>query len=152
MDKKIMTMGFLAGRSIAGMRRAKEPVAYLYNGVRLPKLPEWDREAYPYAVIRKDILSTKFKLLLFSKYKFDLDSSGVVHFGSLSDAEGDDIVPGIGYALNTTSSEGWTGYWEADRMAVSMESSLQGPIWTNVDLEYNGTMYLEASEPIPVYE
>ena len=30
----------------------KEPVAYLYNGVRLPKLPEWDREMYPYAMIR----------------------------------------------------------------------------------------------------
>ena len=29
----------------------KQPVAYLYNGVRLPKLPEWDRETYPYATI-----------------------------------------------------------------------------------------------------
>lgn len=29
----------------------KEPVAYLYNGVILPALPEWDRETYPYLVI-----------------------------------------------------------------------------------------------------
>lgn len=29
----------------------KEPVAYLYNGVRLPKLPEYDKSKYPYAVI-----------------------------------------------------------------------------------------------------
>lgn len=25
---------------------------YLYNGVKLPALPEWDKETYPYAVIR----------------------------------------------------------------------------------------------------
>lgn len=34
---------------IAGSKR--EPVAYLYNGVRLPKLPEYDKSVYSYAVI-----------------------------------------------------------------------------------------------------
>ncbi|MBR5862186.1 MAG: hypothetical protein IKZ08_02550 [Bacteroidales bacterium] len=29
----------------------KEPIAYLYNGVQLPKLPEWDKEQYPYAAV-----------------------------------------------------------------------------------------------------
>ena len=28
-----------------------EPVAYLYNDVRLPKLPEWDEKIYPYAYL-----------------------------------------------------------------------------------------------------
>ena len=30
---------------------AKTPDGYSYNGVQLPKLPEWDKEMYPYAVI-----------------------------------------------------------------------------------------------------
>lgn len=53
-NRKSWLIGFALGLCgkpppIAGSRR--EPVAYLYNGVRLPKLPEYDKSVYPYAVI-----------------------------------------------------------------------------------------------------
>ena len=45
-------MGLILGQFSSPLPEVqKEPVAYLYNGVRLPALPEWDREKYPFAVI-----------------------------------------------------------------------------------------------------
>jgi hypothetical protein len=59
MDKTSLTLGWLVGRRIAGQRtKQKTPIAYLYNGVQLPPLPEWDREKYPYAVIVADDYQT----------------------------------------------------------------------------------------------
>ena len=48
-DPTSLLMGYRVGQMIRGMRLKKEPVAFLYNGVRLPKLP--DVEGYPFKVI-----------------------------------------------------------------------------------------------------
>lgn len=52
-DLKSWLYGFCLG--ICGkplpLAAKKTPTAYSYNGVVLPKLPEWDREKYPYAVV-----------------------------------------------------------------------------------------------------
>ena len=45
----------------------KEPVAYLYNGVRLPALPEWDKETYPYALIHHEFSNDYYRLCLCDK-------------------------------------------------------------------------------------
>ena len=50
-DRASFLQGWLVGRRLAGMRHlavAPEPVAYLYNGVRLLPIPKYDKEKYPY--------------------------------------------------------------------------------------------------------
>ena len=52
LDPLSLFMGWKAGNWVARQRgKKKTPVAYLYNGVRLPGLPEWDKTVYPFAVI-----------------------------------------------------------------------------------------------------
>ena len=50
---KSFVKGILAGLVGKPLEFApkKEPVTYLYNGVRMPALPNWDKTAYPYAAI-----------------------------------------------------------------------------------------------------
>ena len=51
-DRYSYVVGFnLALAGMAYPYSAPTPVAYLYNGIRLPALPEWDRGVYPYAYI-----------------------------------------------------------------------------------------------------
>lgn len=65
MDETSMVLGWLMGRRIAGQRKKqeKQPIGYLYSGVTvpdvpeydssivLPKLPEWEEETYPKALL-----------------------------------------------------------------------------------------------------
>lgn len=42
----------LAGKPLPLTGSKRDPVAYLYKGIELPPLPEWDKTVYPYAFIR----------------------------------------------------------------------------------------------------
>lgn len=130
-----MTMGWLVGRMIAGMRGKREPVAYLYNGVRLPKLPEWDKETYPYAYLEyADKASTLYCV----------KSTATVGDGYLwfpNDTEGIRCVLLL---------EKWGGYSDYSPSSINADRI----IWANVDvLNYaDGSVWLAASDPVPVYE
>ena len=119
----------------------KEPIAYSYNGVILPALPEWDRETYPYAVI------------------FQYKTGGRIVFTATS------IPITIGSAVCTGgASSDYTKLWAEinedsawDDLAEN-NNSIMGTasikfLWSNYDV-YNssGTLKLAASEPVPVYE
>lgn len=130
-----------------------EPVAYLYNGVRLPKLPEWDKERYPNALLIS-FWGTGWVLHIFGEYTV-LDSP------PNSDQESDWIVlNGTGDTSNcedylkATYDEA-TGQWEAfesDKYG-GYTDYLSNVKWSSIDLyAYDGSLYLAASEPIPVYD
>lgn len=133
LDLKSWLYGFVLGLTEMPLplkigEKPTEPIAYSYNGVILPKLPEWDREAYPYAVIipKNDtyyllLQDTKFNAVhdwfittLFVDFKFEYD-------GTI-----------------------WTDYTGSLGTAT--------PIWSNEDIYQDDMLRLAASEPIPVYE
>lgn len=159
LDPLSLFMGWKAGNLVARQRGAKKkPVAYLYNGVRLPALPEWDKEKYPYAVI--DEWESTFnghagKIYFLSFYtekivwkresnKWYMPGKLVVYAttDSAKIAEYfDSFAPGeVGFNM-------WGIAEEDDGIACDKV------IWTSTDLVFDdGTLYLAASEPVPVYE
>lgn len=117
------------------------PIAYLYNGVRLPKLPEWDKETYPYAYIGERSGSAEYQgqiVLWFTKGEAKISSSGTTIYNlSQSNAQ---------YYLYEENTNKWNGF----------EYSLMAHMkvfWTNTDIiNTDGSVYCAASNPIPVYE
>ncbi len=128
------TKGYLVGAELRAKRRL--PAAYLYNGVKLPKLPEWDKETYPYAYITGNISSGAYYLHCTVSVKTAATGGRMVF------AEG-----AIHYKVKD-------GLWVEHNIA-----GLDPVVWSNTDVYYSdsveevgGTLYLAASEPVPVYE
>lgn len=121
-------------RLMAGMR---EPVAYLYNGVRLPGLPETE---LPYLVIILNEDDGNYYLGCFD-YKKTAYADGKVSFTSFMADE-----------LYVSANGRWTvsdATFTGTRLAV----------WVNYDLYYTegienvgGTLCLAKSDPVPVYD
>lgn len=128
-DQKLAA--YFLGRRIAGQRRKQDrvPVAYLYNGVRLPGLPEWDKEMYPFAYIGRNSSGTCY---LWCDDEVKIASvDGQILFLS---------------ALGFVAKD---GKWESST-AAGVGATI---VWSNVDVyDVDGTLYLTASEPVPVYE
>ena len=131
-----------------------EPVAYLYNGVRLPKLPDWDKETYPYAILIYHNAGTSatlqfYELKCFSQMpKYSTDSFGVgsVRYGGI------DILQ---YKCPEGSAEWEHTYTGTAQVAASYISSFTTYIWTNFSVpgEDDGSVFFEKSPaPVPVYE
>jgi hypothetical protein len=110
----------------------------LYNGVELPSLPEWDKETYPYAVIQQ-LNSRWFKLWVMKEKPYV--SGNYLHITS------DSLTWDNYYAFDNTYTDAW-GSLGAVSTASQTASSF---IWSNADiLNEDGTLYLAASDPIPV--
>ena len=168
-DPTAMLLGWLVGKQIAGQRgnEPKKIVAYLYNSVELPELPEWDKTVYPYAVITMDVDSdVSYWLYVFAENACCFEGiTGTLFFGGqssnpapcirwLCDYQQSPIpsIPDPGY--------GWRYRQEFNNQNVFVDkyNNPNEPkyadtlLWSNFDIEYDGTLYLAASEPIPVYE
>ena len=157
-DPTAMMLGWLVGKRIAGQRGNKTPVAYLYNGVELPEIPEWDKTVYPYAVIllyENSIGSTVTKgyvSYIFAKPVTFFDSGTLGFYSpyraySLKDSNGKiTMSPSGKWMLREDVTT--TGEW------YNVYGIYYTPIWANCDLRMkeSGELYLEASDPIPVYE
>lgn len=154
-----MTMGWMVGRMIAGMRGKREPVAYLYNGVRLPKLPEWDKTVYPYAVI------SLFENDYHKGYIMDISATHYVAAEVYPGHVGNSLTittPAMCYSLqdsggeNTTSPDGaWvlTSDLSGETENYFRSGKYYSLFWANYDVSgSDGTVYLAASDPVPVYE
>ena len=136
--------GFALGKQlrpqvIAGL---KEPVAYLYgpDKVRLPKLPEWDKETYPYAFIYLDGYTGYYWLWAFTERPYRLNHTGFLAYP--------DGAVAIRWVLYTNETE-WGHKVENAQSGLFSASSL----WANFDiLNEDGTVYLAGSAPVPVYE
>lgn len=128
-----MTLGWLVGKQIAGQRKAveKQPIAYLYGEdmVRLPALPEPQGQ---YAVI----------------YTFRNNGMYYLVFSDTPESVGTDGTCGVFYDY-VSAYQAVNGIWET----VSLGNTGFRPIWANYDVLYaDGSVYLSASDPIPVYE
>jgi hypothetical protein len=157
-------LGYFAGAVIRRMRGQKQKtlVGYLYGhvakegetpthiidgvgyvGAALPKLPEWDKEKYPYALIR--------------------DASSQAHLYCFSDfyCGDNNYTPTDPKRLYVSSDyfscraphddTSWTDPIYGESGGPSWD--LPHITWTNFDvLNEDGTVFLAASDPIPVYE
>ena len=116
---------------------------YLYNGIELPALPEWDKAAYPYAYISYSGTYDAYFLRL-------VDAPGVhqyymgqecIYFGTDANLSNYKFVDGA-----------WTFYNETTaKYEMIMVASVIQIVWSNYNiLNKDGTIYLSASDPIPV--
>lgn len=144
-DQKLAA--YFLGRRIAGQRRKQDrvPVAYLYNGVRLPPIPN----------------SNNLLCLMVSYDNFSGSSGTKNYYAWVSSAPWQKAV--LGYQMTETGS-GYCYAYDADTDSWAYASkwendvyppvfSPMNPMWTNqAVLNKDGTVYLEASDPVPVYE
>ena len=134
-DAKAFALGNALRAYLAG-RGAKKAEKYSYNGVVLPALPEWDKETYPYAAITSLGGSKQF-------VAFSAD----VHHGK--NPFGDDTLVASSYQtwLYTPDS------WNSPNYAMPDYVTIEIIFWADFDIyTSDGTLYLAASDPIPVYE
>ena len=111
---------------------------YLYNGVRLPKLPEWDRKTYPVALFVDSI--TSYTLYVGSSLAYR-EMNGKYQFG-IVDAQ-------IPWACRTGGTEWYTLAVEPSTNPYYLANVGTYAVWTNTDICYaDGTIALGASYPI----
>jgi hypothetical protein len=125
----------------------KEPAEYLYNNIRLPKLPEYDKETYPYAVIGSyyDGWITYYRLYLASR-TVSMDSDSI-------DIKGPAKYMSCNYYTGEANWRNFSGQNEVQSGYVV--SPYMTPIWANHDIRwwtYPYDLRLPASEPVPVQE
>ncbi len=121
-----------------------EPVAYLYgpNKVRLPKLPEWDRKICPWATIADRGSTGLFLLLTALPLTTPVDG----RFSQFVKTATDCL-----YMRYVIENGVWVLYTELTTSGAS--ESYRDLVWSNYDIPYlDGTVYLPASDPVPVYE
>lgn len=156
-DKTLTVIGWLMGRQVllrgaASEQEPGEPVAYLYNGVRLPEVPEWDDGAYDKALIQ--VSGTQYYFTPFNSPACYYDNSYGAFFVQAPHNKS------ATYRLNDGDAA-WSLRSEAGECGTSHTNSLfygycrdfKKIVWANFDvLDENGNLYLAASEPVPVYE
>lgn len=116
----------------------KKPIAYSYNGVILPALPEWNREMY----ITKHLLfgSPIYRVFLVSQPYYATATDGNYS---------------IGYQTGDKRYKAEESEWvyETTYEHSGLWAGLAEVIWANFDvLDESGEVALAKSEPIPVYE
>lgn len=151
-----------------GIGYIPKPMAYLYNGVQLPPLPKWDKEKYPYAILRYYSWPagsaaagvTEADLVLStSRPEYRRSGNNIVispgmrkYYFCVFDDEDAALVSsasGINCIANT-----WT--FEGDAVVEGNINSYDADdvFWSNTDIidVFDNTVYFEASDPVPVYE
>lgn len=120
---------------------------YKYGVTRLPKLPEWDKEAYPYAAICKMSGSSYWLYVSEEKLRVNLVSSREWWGG------------GVGVKYQYFKTESPYTVWEPGTTNTIPSSGNLGwlsnamPVWSNYDVSnHDKTVYLEASAPVPIYD
>lgn len=161
----------LAGKPMlpesSGKTPDTQPTAYSYNGVVLPKLPEWDKTVYPYAVIynsikNAELYGTRVKVLTqpVAYQEYNILFVNGLNGKTYGVHETSGTYESIDYVLSDSE-------WVKDpddfnlRMDIEVISSsasyagVKGEmLWSNYDINnlVDGGIYLAASEPTPVYE
>lgn len=166
----------LCSRPLPVSVRNKVPVAYLYNGVRLPDINAvWtDKEKYPYAVISDTPGFANSGIgyqLMASSSPTEITSSGTRYFVSnavvkeymifayneefdatLREEAGISLKEYVAMAFGM-ELDVWTFVTEFDNYEAGFAIDSNPTRWANHDiLSEDGTVYLAASDPVPVYE
>lgn len=158
-DMSIFWDGLSLGLCGKALPWKAEPVAWLYNGVRLPKLPKWDIEAYPYAFIESSTGGVLANFVVSSMPLFGKDYENLFLKYKAMYSKTDGTALRYTYDSINTQEEYRTGFVYQDRkectdgtrVSYSIGTNL---LWANYDvIAYDDdSVYLAASEPIPVYE
>lgn len=138
-DLKSWVVGYAMGRAGMPMAFAEKPGMYLFNGHRLPALPLWDRETFPYAfiLIPDESLPNSDYAALYILSILPRYENGMVTF------EG-----GVAMRSQISGESQWPEPVETDSSGV-VASYVQ---WTNTDIPArDGSIFLCASAPVPVY-
>lgn len=107
---------------------------YLYNGIELPQLPEWDKTAYPYAFMYK-IIGTHYGFVVSDTTTYYKEGSVYVGNTMACAVTPDSFV-------SPTADNELTGFEKYGSV-----------FWSNHDiLNSDGTLYLAASEPVPIVQ
>lgn len=136
-----------------------DPVAYLYNGVRLPEIPT--TEGYPYAMLVDtsvwgSIDGNAIYLYLMPTNNVEVYSITFQHSGTQS------FLGAVGKNVKAVFYRFYPnkGYWgEAENQTIYVSDRVNGlngqipPFWANFDVPHAyGSVYLASTEPVPVYE
>lgn len=153
-DLKSWLTGFalgLAGKPLPLAPAQKEPVAYLYNGVRLPPLPEVDIKKYPYTYLSRSFIGDKLYKISFVARDNPVQVNGdnvYISAGALTSYDIDAYHGKTDFELSYLDSTHDDFVWGIYGDIVFNEI-----IWSNYNIyNTNGTVFLSASDPIPVYE
>lgn len=152
-DARSFWMGVAMGLAGKGLIPGKPPTAHLYNGVKLPALPEWDRETYPYANIYYENSTKVYQVTFTSAPCTYYGTAGKyikcpcpLLFAKLTDGAWSEL---------TAAESGVNGNPYKDLSIKNFAGATYGTaVWSNHDImsEIDSTVYLAASEPAPVYE
>ena len=151
-NEKDFQTALVCGLMSKGRELKGTPIAYLYNGVQLPGLPEWDKSKYPYALVISDGSDDGSVLYLLSEkagYRERTTDNGA-YYEFIATAETDLFV------YNSENGSAWE--YLVDYSTGKNDEIIGGykhfyAEWSNHDiLNTDGTIYLSASEPVPVYE
>lgn len=152
--KNSMLLGWLMGRQNALRRTKVTPlVTYLYNGVELPALSEWDRTTYPYALIEHEENGGNSSLYVSSVpmgiVKKKLWGDMLCAEGQVSFAYKDGYMRFSGDFVTDFEFE-----FETDDATTIITAGRKSILWANYDvMDWDtGTVLVAASEPVPVYE
>ena len=105
--------------------------------MRFPKLPEWDKETYPYAfIVRMDV---DWYYLFYSAYPLKEYSPTQVYVGSTHNQ----------FYQYSTGDESWYRLWDNATLSKCAKEDL---IWSNHNIQYSDGVGFYASDPVPVYE
>ena len=149
-DFRSRVLGTIIGTLSRGSFPKREPVAFLYNGVRLPGLPVV--EGFDKAYITKALSGEKY-YLRFTSTPLGA-KSGLLGMGLYSNGV---AVKYRLYAYDANSDNDWVFVREGERAFDEDSFTLK---WANTDVEAydyitgaaTGEIAMEASEPVPVYE
>lgn len=112
---------------------------YLYNGVALPALPEWDKAVFPYAVIENNsdnVILYLSKVCPSAGFLDDGINTAIHAYGEYGDVQTYGVKDGL---------------WVAEFTVAYMYFYDETLLWTNTDiLHEDNTVFFAASDPIPV--
>jgi hypothetical protein len=131
-----------------------------YKGAILPALPEWDREQYPYAILLENvfdangIVSRTVILHCFAENAYYFTSGNLLYFGGKSDGEQ------VARKVYNLTDDAWILKYDDDNGNVQVTtpegytawSTTVTTFWANFKAEYDGTVYIDPIDPIPVGE
>lgn len=156
-----LTMGWLVGRAVAGLRGKKEtaePVAYLYNGVllpALPKVPDAYIDRFEYVALVNDGYESFPRSGLYVIYS---DAPLIRYDSNVLVARNPVNVYVFGWSAGEVSGS-WVDYGASEQKDPYGEDewyfvrSAKNVVWVSFDMDdTSGTLYLAASDPVPVYE
>lgn len=139
-DLRSRVLGTIFGTLSRGSFPKREPVAFLYNGVRLPVLAEWDTKVHPYgALFYSTVENYAMMMVCTNPFVYKGDSTSITPDGAF-----------IVYRMELDTQE-WYVFRSGQAGGRGMDSE---PIWSNHDIlrDTDGSVMLAGSEPIPVYE